>query len=460
MTEEKKEEQETFTKDFSLEFQRKILRLLIGNPNFLLSAKDVLRYEYFSTDIMQWCFKKIVEYHEKYQKVITETVFANLITEFAKTSTESDILTYVKEINLIFQLQIQEEEYIIQKVEEWIKRNLFARYCKTSVFFFNKGDVDRSFEEMTKGLQKIQQISFNPPQRSIFFQETTERIFKRNTQIETGDNKFSTGMLELDTLTNGGLGRGELGVVVGGSGSGKSICLTHIGGHNIKWAKKVLHFQLEGTPRQCEDRYEAKLLDHEYKKVVRNDVPQDKYKIYNYFDSNSLVIRFLCEHYDYSVLEIEKEITELKAMNFVPDLIIIDYADLLKPRTKSLAENGYLAQMEVFGDLKTLAMRYNCVIWTASQVTRAPKGTLPEKDTTFLWTRHNLADCFDKVRKCDLLITLNLTDEEQKARRMRIYVDKYRDDERGQIFNINTNYANMQFYVPNNTSWERYNRTA
>ena len=438
------EEDEKLSRYFDINFEKKLLNLLIADPEFLIKCNKFLKKEFFSNETLSWVYAKIIWYYETYQQIITFDVFC---TEIKKLPEESKQLEYLYLVSEILETKVTEKEFILDKIKEWLQRNLFVRSFKNAAILFNNGKFDKSLEQMNQTLEAIRAVNFSPPERTFFFPDIENRLLKRNSTSVCYD-KISTGVFKLDTVINEGLAPGEMGVVVGPPKTGKSIFLVNCVGHAIRCQKKVLHIQLEGTPKQCEDRIEAKLLNIDYRKIVRNDVPPSVFKQYKYFD-NSLVIRFLTDHWDYTVQDIEQELKELKAYNFAPDLVTVDYGDLLSPRTASLKDNTYLAQQEVFRDLKTLAMKHMLVLWTASQVTRAPKAANPRGDSNFVWTRNELADSFAKVRVCDLLITLNMTDDEQKAHRMRIYLDAYRDDERGQILPINTNFANMQFYCPN-----------
>ncbi len=444
-------QEQTLSKVFDIAYEQKILKLMVTDPAFLTKASQFLKEGYFSTEHLGWIYIKAKEYFDKYQKLITQEAF---ITEVKALNDEAKMVEYATVLNNIWNLEVTDKDFLEERLTEFIKRNIFIRRYTKSGHLFVAHKIQESFEEMQNCLEEIQKINFAPASRTFFFNDVNERIARRDQQSSLSNVKFASGILELDTIMEGGLGRGELGIVVGGPKAGKSICLCHISGHNIRLHRKVLHFQLEGTQRTCEDRYDARLLNWDYNKIKRNELPTNLSTNYSYFD-NSLVIRY-CNGWEFTTADIDNEIKDLKRYNWSPDMIIVDYGDLLRSRSTDIRGNTYLEQQEVFRDLKTLAGRYDIPIWTASQPTRAPQGKEPEKDPTFLWTKNHLADCYAKVRVCDLLMTINVTNEERSAKRARLYVDSYRDAECGQKININTNYTNMQFYVPTNQGWENW----
>lgn len=441
---------------FDIVFEKKLLHLLQNDSNLLIKASKYLKKEYFSTEVLQWIYFLYIDYYSRYNKSVSSEVLYAELLELQKRKPEVRLLEYVEVLKDIRDIKVTEKEYIIEKVEEFIKRNMFVRGFKKMKDEYNASQFDDSIETMHDTFDKINQVKFNETHRSFFFEEAGERAFKRNDKIQSGIERFSTGILELDAKTEGGLGRGELGVVLADAGVGKSICVINSGASVVRSFGKVVHFTLEGKRGQVADRYESRLLNYEYNKIKRNELPPEFNKHYEMYN-NSLVIIEMLDRWDYTVLDIEAELKHLASIDFVPDMIIVDYGDLLSPRNLS-KENTYLSQEQTYRDLKTLANKYNAAVWSPTQANRAEKGTDPKNNINFWYTRYNQADCYAKVRICDLFITLNRTDQEARENQMRVYLDKFRDDECGIKLNIKTNYRTMNFYVPQDSSWLKLNQ--
>jgi replicative DNA helicase len=259
-------------------------------------------------------------------------------------------------------------------------------------------------------------------------------------------DKFTTGITKLDEITNGGLSRGEEGIIFGDAKSGKSIGLVHIGASCIRsYAGKVLHIILEGSLTQTETRYDARFSAFKYRDIKNGDMPVEVFerleREYKSF-SKHLVIREMMDEFDYTTENVEAEILELQAHGFVPDMLIVDYGDLLTPRTEKLKGDSYLGQAEIFKDIRVLAKKYNMAAWSATQATR-PKGK--EEDPNFVLTCSNMSDSYHKARICDLALSLNRTTLERKAGIMRLFVDKYRDDECRILIPLKQDFTKMLF---------------
>jgi replicative DNA helicase len=435
---------------FSIEFQKKLLKLMLTDVEFFLRYHKWLKNSYFDNEILEWIFKMLITYYNEFSKLPSELVFV----EELKKLKDKDLLQYVGVLKEVLTIAIEEPEFIENKIVEFTQRNIFVRKIKDIINLYNNGDFDEALKETERCIEETNKIKQETEDRTFFFKDFQERVLRRFKQMESVE-KFTTGIFYLDTIIHGGLGRGELGIIVADAKAGKSIFLINVGSSvlndhaNNNKKVKVLHINLEGKDGQVEDRFESRLLNEEYNKVKTNQIDFTRMiNSYKRHFEDSLIIRNMIDKWDYTVLDIEAELKTLKTKGFIPDVLIVDYGDLLSPRLAS-KDSTYLAQQEVFRDLKTIAIKYNCVVWTASQVARPRPGD-NINDTNFFWTRHNLADCYAKVRVCDLLATINITPVERLQNKARLYLDSYRDSECGAKLSISTNYKNMMFFNPSN----------
>jgi replicative DNA helicase len=103
---------------------------------------------------------------------------------------------------------------------------------------------------------------------------------------------------------------------------------------------------------------------------------------------------------------------------FEPDLLIVDYLELLRP-TRELQQE-YQAQQRIAEELRGIAMEHDFLIWTATQTNR--QGRMVK-----IITDAELGDSYGKIRTCDFALSLNQTEEEFDEGRMRSYVIKSRN---------------------------------
>ena len=65
------------------------------------------------------------------------------------------------------------------------------------------------------------------------------------------------GWQDIDDICRGGLGKGELGVVIAPTGAGKSMVLVHLGSQAVKLGKTVVHYTLELSDTVIASRYDS-----------------------------------------------------------------------------------------------------------------------------------------------------------------------------------------------------------
>ena len=80
----------------------------------------------------------------------------------------------------------------------------------------------------------------------------------------------------------------------------------------------------------------------------------------------------------------------------------------------------YQAQDRLAQELRGLAIEHNCLLWTATQTNREGKKVTLITDT-------ELADSYGKTRVCDLVFSVNQTEEEFDKGEARSYIIKSRN---------------------------------
>ena len=104
--------------------------------------------------------------------------------------------------------------------------------------------------------------------------------------------------------------------------------------------------------------------------------------------------------------------------DFEPDLLIIDYLELMRP-TREIQQE-YLAQQRIAEEIRGLAMENDLLVWTATQSNRQGRSVK-------IITDAELGDSYGKIRTCDFAISLNQTEEEFDEGKMRAFVIKSRN---------------------------------
>ena len=138
---------------------------------------------------------------------------------------------------------------------------------------------------------------------------------------------------------------------------------------------------------------------------------------FNRMHKNSFKIKSY-PRFSASVADLEADLEELKFYEgFIPDLIIVDYADILKPENPNLV--GVEKEDQTWMNLGRMAMERHCLLVTGTQATR---GALDAKN---VGSKHT-ARWIGKLGHVDVMLSLNQTEEEKEEGRMRIGIMEHR----------------------------------
>lgn len=239
------------------------------------------------------------------------------------------------------------------------------------------------------------------------------------------------------------LRRKTLSFMLASTGMGKSWWLIEVGKSALLQHHSVLHITLELDQDETAKRYiqaffsltdkEAKgiqvthfdydsqgNLKFEMSEIVRDSIVNRKNEIRERIARMRHWPRFMVKEFPTSTLSTDQLSMFLdtleKKEHFKPDVILIDYADLMKLDSESLRiDTGRL-----YRELRGIGMQRNIAIATASQGNRDSKGA-KVVDTDMV------AEDWSKIGTADLVLTYSQTKEEFQRGLARVFAAKVRD---------------------------------
>lgn len=179
--------------------------------------------------------------------------------------------------------------------------------------------------------------------------------------------------------------------------------------------KQVVHF-----PFFDEDNYiESKKLK---KKGLTAGMINKKRKQVQGMVSEGRIQMINKPQYSMCVSDIRTDLDNLEYYHgFVPDVILVDYADILAPEKYSERREERHRINETWGSLRGLAQEKHCLVVTVSQTNKATFKKDIEQD--------DLAEDIRKMAHVTHMISLNQTNEDKKRGFMRVGTLALRDDE-------------------------------
>ena len=392
-------------------FQMKVISSLLTHKEFLQNINDVLDDEYFTNPAHKWVINEILDYYEKYHTTISMDV---LKVEMKKLENEVLKVSIKEQLREAYKADIDDLTYVQEEFSTFCKNQQLKKALLNSVDLLKAGDYD-SIKFMIESAMKA-------GQDKNIGHEYSKDIESR--YREDHRSIVPTPWEDINKLIQGGLGNGDLGLIFGNPGGGKSWCLVALGGYAVKMGYNVLHYTLELSESYTGRRYDAFFTEipvdqlEKHKGKVDDVVPQIP---------GELIIK------EYpmgktTISTIEAHINKVKSLGMEPDLILIDYIDLLSTKKKTADRKGEID--DIYTSTKGLARELNIPIWSVSQVNRAgAKDNIIEGDKA--------AGSYDKMMITDISISLSRKKEDKVNGTGRFHIMKNRYGMDGQTYQVN-----------------------
>jgi replicative DNA helicase len=402
-------------------FQIKVISSLLTHKEFLLSVHDVLSDEYFENQSHKWIIKEILKYYDKYHCPPTMEV---LKVELKKIDNEVLQLSIKEQLKEAYKASDEDLKYVQEEFSNFCKNQQLKKALLNSVDLLNAGDYDSIRHLIDNALKAGQDKNLGHE-----YNKDTESRYREEHRIP-----IATPWELFNDLLQGGLGGGDFGLIFGNPGGGKSWTLIALGGWAVKMGFNVVHYTLELGADYVGRRYDAFFTGIDVSKITnyKDDVEKEVGML-----SGNLIIK------EYSpgkatISTLESHIKKCIDLEFKPDLIIIDYVDLL--RSKRMNRERKEEIDDIYISTKGLARELNIPIWSVSQVNRAgSKDDIIEGDKA--------AGSYDKIMITDVAISLSRKRQDKVNGTGRFHVMKNRYGMDGMTYSAKVNTSNGHIEV-------------
>jgi len=421
--------------EYGFGFQVKVIAALFTDRIFLQQIADIIQPDYFESESNSWLLEVILEHFKEYKTPPSKDVLKVKITEIENDILKTAILEQLKEV--FRYMESDDLSFVKDEILKFCKNQEIKRAIMDSVTLLKMGNYDEIKSKMDSAMKAGADTNIGLD----YINDVASRY------NEAARHTITTGWDVIDDLMDGGLAPGELGVVMAPAGIGKSWMLINIGANAVKAGKTVIHYTLELNENYVGQRYDsvltginAQTLKHHQATVEEKMRSLTGNLIVKYYPTKSVGAMALKAH-------VEKTIMQGKT----PDLIIVDYGDLLKVNTK---KDKHEALEDLYEELRGMAGEYKIPVWTASQAGRsALEEDVIEAD--------KIASSYGKVMVADFLMSLSRKVEDKMSGTGRGHVIKNRFGPDGITLpsKINTNNGQFQFFEPQTTQGKQTTQT-
>lgn len=401
--------------------QTKLLKAIL-RPQFLRE-----NYSYLSLDLFDDPIEKIVSvailfYFEKYKELPPREDIETIL--YSKFKDKEEIALIQRKLSELYSPEdLQGLSFLSEQVREFVGKKRLRDLCIQIEENISDGcDLDAIIQDIYKSVSRLSKSSNTA---LSLLKEDAFSIWK---DYKENINKYRipTGYKLLDKKLDGGIGIGELFLVVVGAKGGKTTFMINLAANMIEQGFDGVYITLELSHLKIYERFLkrlGKLTTIELNDLVLPQVTVDnilkRYSNYGRLE----IIKF--PSLGATVLDFENIIMKL---DFKPSFLVVDYLAEIKPsqsfsqRRDALANNGR--------ELRSLGDRLGFPSITAQQGNRESKKIMAfsseEDGKRLLSGAISIAECYELTGIADSVFTLNQDDEDFDQGMMRGWLSESR----------------------------------
>lgn len=421
---------ETFS--FTSNFQLEIIAAMVQQPKVFEKIGLLVDNRYFEIKDYSIIFRAIQNFYDYYKGLPTkESLYEKIQSDFNKSNIsdkvkDNELESIKNTIESIFnykKLNNASISFIEEEVKNFIACQVLKKAIEESIDDLGSPDKHNNVRER---IEKALIVGASLDDYGIEVYDKDE-ILKRWQRRKEG--------VEIERLPSlwsrfdnifGGFGAGEVFTFMGAAHSGKSMYLINVGANAALQKKNVLHFTLEMSEEITTQRYDMRLLGLTKDKLCSPESIQKLKQLKEKHLGRIIVKRFPSG--EVSTTDLATYIKRVEGTkDFVPDILIVDYADILKPNGTGYKEKRFELE-KIYMQLRNLAIDLNLPIVTGTQLNR---GALDKIASGVTVTEEDIAEAYAIQRHIDAGVTINATPVDTKNHKHFLYVTKNRDGEHG-----------------------------
>ncbi len=340
-------------------FQQALLKAIIEDKKYGEQIIDVIENKYFDNVSFKFISEHIKEYYKKYSKVPNYDSLALKITS-EMGSPESarihlDTLEAIKE-------NTQDASLVKDEALNFCKQQNLRKELKKINSIIDNGAF-HEYPTIEGIIQKALQVGLPPEESMDVFHDIDSALEKDNRQA------IPTGITGVDNVLKGGLGRGELGVVLAPTGTGKTTLLTLFSNTAYNEDFNVLQIFFEDNPANIKKKHFTLWtgIEPDEQPERKDEVKRMVEEIQQTSQGSLNIIKLPSDSITISEIKsrIRKHLSDGKKL----DLLLIDYVECISPERSNFGEE-WKGEGSVMRSLEAMTGEFDIAIWTATQGNR------------------------------------------------------------------------------------------
>ena len=414
------------------EFQKRLIHAFMEDNNFFRDLSSIIDQNMFTNVLMRTYVGLMKDYYEKYQICPSYTVMEMTIREKTRNPIELEQeLAFNDELKTFTTESI---DYIRETSTRFFKQQNIVKIANEILKVVGSNGTDT--DKYDKCINLLND-AINVGSGEDYGESVYDNI--EDTLSDEYRLPIPTGIDKVDEVLEGGLGKGEIGMIIGPTSFGKTSMTTafaHAAAtykcpYNNYQGFKVLQIVFEDKVRQIRRKHFARITQIEARNLSKEDyVGMVREQIENYEDkeilkNNLKIVKFPSG--EKTVDQIRNYIIKLINMGFKPDLLILDYFECLKlvgDKSLTLWEQEGRAMRRI----ESMASDLDMAVWCPSQGSR-------ESISAELVTIDKGGGSIKKSQVAHIILSIARSTDDIANNRATIAILKNRAGCSGKIFN-------------------------
>ncbi len=404
-------------------FQYRLTHEFMENHTFFEDLSSIIDQNMFTDPNLKTLVGVMKNYYEREGHVPSYDMMEVELRDISHS--EKEIETYLAILEKVRSCASDGVDRIRELAEKFFKQQNIIKTANEILKIAGNGDttkyeacVDLLNDAMTKGVHN----------------DFGEGLFDHINETLSDDYRtpIPTGIGKIDEALEGGLGKGELGVIIGPTSFGKTSLTTAMASHAACNGFKVLQIVFEDRIKQIQRKHLGRITGIEAKDLSKPDVIElvrqtiDAFPQKEQLEKNLRIVKFPSG--EKTAKQIERFIKKLINSGFKPDLTIIDYFECLEHEADRSSTNEFSQEGKTMRRFEAMAGELDMAIWIPSQGTK-------DSINLELVTMDKIGGSVKKAQIAHVIMSIARTVDDIANNKATIAILKNRAGKSGKVFN-------------------------
>ena len=340
-------------------FQQALIKAIIEDKKYGETIIDVIESKYFDNNSFRFITQHIKELYTKYGKIPNyDSLSQKIVLEMGSQESARIHLDTIESIKE----KEDTEQLVKDEALNFCKQQNLRKELKKVNTIIDNGAF-HEYQTIESIIQKALQVGIPPEESMDVFHDIDAALEKDNRQA------IPTGINGLDNMLKGGLGRGELGVVLAPTGTGKTTLLTKFANSAYVHDFHVLQIFFEDNPANIKRKHFTIWtgIEPDEQPERKEEVKEMVEELQGRCKGSLNIIKLPSDSVTISEIKsrVRKQISDGKQI----DILLIDYVDCISPDRSNFGEE-WKGEGSVMRSLESMTGEFNIAIWTATQGNR------------------------------------------------------------------------------------------